>query len=51
MENRCLFVLISPRVWLSVQGAEGSGGGDGVGHGYVLPLPAGEGHEELPPAT
>lgn len=32
----------------SIQRAAGSGGGDGAGHRHVLPLPAGEGHEEFP---
>lgn len=45
------WVFIPSHVWLSFQGAESSGGGDGVGHRYVVPLPAGEGHEEFPPTT
>lgn len=34
-----------------IQRAAGPGGGDGAGHRHVLPLPAGEGHEELPAAA
>lgn len=46
-----LDLFISPHVEFPFQGAESSGGGDGVGHRYVVPLPAGEGHEELSPTT
>lgn len=42
-------VFLSPFVF--IQRAAGSGGGDGAGHRYVVPLPAGEGHEELPTTT
>lgn len=38
-------VFLSP---VSIQRAAGSGGRDGAGHRHVLPLPAGEGHEEFP---
>lgn len=35
----------------TLQGVEGSRGGDGACYRHVLPLPAGEGHEELPSTT